>query len=459
MSENVYMTYPFRYAHWFIPEFITRMRRHREGEDKPSPRQGINMGKLLLPPFMRKGHLTFNDLVNVAVITSSVENQGIAEKMAAEILVNVDPEEQLPDPSLDGEDFMSLLQKAVDDQIEVTPYAKGLENELGMAANESAPDQFSSFENKPDIGVGPGEDELIKTGIKYIKDIRKKEAREVLMELLKEKLLKLGREFERKEDFNKSRNLIPYQPGEDTDLIDEERSLDNILDLGRAIDDIRWDDFLMRQRQKQKRHIVFILDISNTMFYDLEGINSISYSIMSMVPLLWGLKREKYGLCFYESNTHVVKDFYDEVNVNPILEDLVSMMFLTTTEMEKRYSHGRTSMTWGGTLPGKSLEWGYDQITEISERGDRMVFIFSDFVLTQPGEETEQTSENYRILQRMSDLGVRVCACVSPLAHKSIFRPYTQSSIAEMKKLGITMIDTYKPSTFLEEVQKFMADA
>jgi len=416
------------------------------------------MGKLLLPPYLRQGHLTFNDLVNVAVITSSVENQQIAEKMAAEILVNMDPDEPLPDPSLDGEDFLSLLQKAVDDQIEVTPYAKGLENELGMAANESAPDQFSSFENKPDIGVGPGEDEIIKTGIKYIKDLRNKEAREVLMELLKEKLLKLGREFERKEDFNKSRNLVPYQPGEDTDLIDEERSLENILDLGRAIEDIRWDDFLMRQRRKQKRHIVFILDISNTMFYDLEGINSISYSIMSMVPLLWGFKREKYGLCFYESNTHIVKDFYDEVNVNPILEDLVSMMFLTTTEMEKRYSHGLTSMTWGGTLPGKSLEWGYDQITEISERGDRMVFIFSDFVLTQPGEETEESRENYKILQRMTDMGVRVCACVSPLAHKSIFRPYTQKSIAEMKKLGITMIDTYKPSIFLEEVQKFIAD-
>jgi hypothetical protein len=417
------------------------------------------MGKLLLPPFMRQGHLTFNDLVNVAVITSSVENQQIAEKMAAEILVNMDQEDQLPDPSLDGEDFMSLLQKAVDDQIEVTPYAKGLENELGMAANESAPDQFSSFENKPDIGVGPGEDEIIKTGIKYIKELRKKEARKVLMELLKEKLLKLGREFERKEDFHKSRNLVPYQPGEDTDLIDEERSLENILDLGREISDIRWDDFLMRQRQKQKRHIVFILDISNTMFYDLEGINSISYSIMSMVPLLWGLRREKYGLCFYESNTHIVKDFYDEVNVNPILEDLVSMMFLTTTEMEKRYSRGRTSMTWGGTLPGKSLEWGYDQITEISERGDRVVFIFSDFVLTQPGEETEESRENYRILQRMTDMGVRVCACVSPLAHKSIFKPYTQRSIAEMRKLGITLIDTYKPSDFLEEVQKFIGDS
>jgi len=191
------MTYPFRYAHWFIPEFISRMRRNRECEDKPSPRQGINMGKLLLPPYMRQGHLTFNDLVNVSVITSCVENQQIAEKMAAEILVNVDPDEPLPEPSLDGEDFLSLLQKASDDQIEISPFAKGLENELGMAANETAPDQFMKFENKPDIGVGPGEDEIIKTGVKYIKDLRKKEAREVLMNLLKEKLLKLGHEFER----------------------------------------------------------------------------------------------------------------------------------------------------------------------------------------------------------------------------------------------------------------------
>ena len=458
MSENVLMTYPFRYAHWFIPEFITRMRRHREIEDKPSPRQGINMGKLLLPPYMRQGHLTFNDLINVSIITSSVENQQVAEKVAAEILVNVDPDEPLPEPSPDGEDFLSLLQKATDDEIEVTPYAKGLENELGMAANETAPDQFSNYENKPDIGVGPGEDELIKTGIKYIKDIRKKETRKVLMELLKDKLLKLGREFERKEDFNKSRNLMPFQPGEDTDLIDEERSLDNILDLGRSIDDIRWDDFLMRKRQKQKRHIVFILDISNTMFYDLEGINSISYSIMSLVPLLWGLRREKFSLCLYESNTHIVKDFYEEVNVIPILEDLVSMMFLTTTEMEKRYSHGFTSMTWGGTLPGKSLEWAYDEITDISDRGDRMVFIFSDFVLTQPGEETEESKANYKILQRMTDMGARVCACVSPLAHKSIFKPYTQRSLDEMKQLGITLIDTYKPSTFLEESSEFISN-
>ncbi|MCB2173107.1 hypothetical protein KQH65_10250 [archaeon] len=451
------MTYPFRYAHWFIPEFIQRMRRSRECEEKPSPRQGINMGKLLLPPYLRQGHLTFNDLINAAIITSHVESQQIAEKVAAEILTNLDPDEPLPDPSLDGDDFLSLLQKASQEQITVSPYGKGLENELGMAAQE-AEFQFENYTNKPDIGVGPGEDEIIKTGIRYLKGIKKKDARKVLQELLKEKLLKLGRTFERKEDWNKSRNLMPFQPGEDTDLIDEERSLDNILDLGRSIDDIRWDDFLMRQRQKQKRHIVFILDISNTMFYDLEGLNSITYSVMSMVPLIWGLRREKYALTLYESNSHIIKDFYEEVDMLPIAEDLISMMFCTTTEMEKRYTHGFTSMTWGGTVPGKSLKWAYDEITSINDRSDRMVFIFSDFVLTQPGENTEQNSENYEILQKMLDQGVRVCACVSPLARKSIFRPYTKQSLAEMEQLGIFMANTYRPSDFLDQANEFISE-
>lgn len=455
MSENAYMTYPFRYAHWFIPEFIQRMRRHRECEEKPSPRQGINMGKLLLPPYLRQGHLTFNDLLNAAVITSHVNCQKTAEKVAAEILVNVDPDEPLPEPDLEGDDFLSLLQKASEDEIQVSPYGKGLENEMGIAAQDSD-FEFKSYANKPDIGVGPGEDEIIKRGIRQMKGIKKKQSQKVLQEILKEKLLKLGREFERSEDWNKSRNLMPYQPGEDPDLIDEERSLENILDLGRSIETIRWQDFLMRQRMKKKRHIVFIIDISNTMFYDLEGLNSITYSVMSMVPLLWGLRRERYALTLYESNSHIVKDFYDEINIMPVLEDLISMMFCTTTEMEKKYCGGFTNMTWGGTVPGKSLKWAYDEITSINDRSDRMVFIFSDFVLNQPGEETPQNTENYQILEKMMNQGVRVCACVSPLAKKSIFKPYTNRSLSDMKKLGIHMADTYRPSKFLEQATEFI---
>jgi len=457
VSDNAYIRYPFRYAHYFVPEFITRMRLSRECDAKPSPRQGINMGKLMLPPYLRQGYLSFNDLLNVAVVTSHVECQRVAEKIAAEILVNLEHEEQEPEYDFTGEDFLSLLTKNVQKEVYVTPHGIGQENDFA-AAHNSTVDQFESFQNKPDIGVGPGEDEIVKTGVRVMKNSKSEENRKILADLLKERLLKLGREFERKEDWAKQRSITPFQRGEDPDLIDEERSLDNILDLGRSIDEIRYDDFMMRRRDRQKRTIIYILDISNTMFYDLEGINSISYSVLSLVPLMWGLRREKHGLCLYESNSHIIKDLYEEINIMPALEDLIGMVTMTTTEMEKRFSGGLSKMTWGGTVPGKSLQWAYEEITDISDRSDRLVFIFSDFVLTQPGEMTEENEQNYYILERMVDLGVRVCACVSPLAHKSIFRPYTSESLHRLKKIGIRRVDTYKPSSFLEEAQNFIEE-
>ena len=114
-------------------------------------------------------------------------------------------------------------------------------------------------------------------------------------------------------------------------------------------------------------------------------------------------------------------------------------------------------MTWGGTIPGKSLKWAYDEITSISDNSDRLIFIFSDFVLTQPGEENEQNIENYKIIERMLNQGVKVCACISPLANKSIFKPYTRQSLTEMKKIGVYMADTYRPSIFLDQVNDFFS--
>ena len=115
-------------------------------------------------------------------------------------------------------------------------------------------------------------------------------------------------------------------------------------------------------------------------------------------------------------------------------------------------------MTWGGTVPGKSLQWAYDEITDINDRSDRLVFIFSDFVLTQPEEETEQNTENYQTLQQMLDHGVHIYACASPLARKSIFRPYTKRSFSDMKRLGVYMADTYNPSSFLKDIHEFFSE-
>jgi len=446
--------FPFHYAHYFIPEFITRMRQNRDCPEKPSPRQTINMGKLLLPMYMRSGCLTFEDILHVAVVTSHLDCQKIAEKVAVEILVSAEPEDLEKDKKLEGDELLSLLSK-IQEEVSVVPHPQGHEQDYA-ATNASAADVFTQYQNKPDIGVGPGEDRLLKAGAKAMHERRDERTQQMLAMLLKERLLKLGREFERKEDWSRLYNVRPFQPGEDPDLIDEDRSLDNILDLGREINEIRYDDFLMQKRRKRNRNIVYIQDVSNTMFYDYEGINSINYSVLSLIPLMWGLRRDKYGLILYESNSHIIKELTDEKDIEPILEELIGMITSTTTEMEKRFKGTTDSATWGGTVPNKSLQWAYDQLTEASDRSEKICFIFSDFVLTEPGKETTESLQNYALIEKMKNDGVHVLACISPLAYKDIFRPYTISAIEKLRKIGCPIAETYRPSTFLEMTHAFI---
>ena len=446
--------FPFHYAHYFIPEFIERMRESRDCPEKPSPRQTINMGKLLLPMYMRSGCLTFEDILHVAVVTSHLDCQNIAEKIAVEILVSAEPEDLEKDKKLEGDELLSLLSK-IQEEVSVVPHPQGHDQDY-VATNASTADVFTQYQNKPDIGVGPGEDKILKAGAKAMHERRDERTQQILATLLKERLLKLGREFERKEDWSRLYNVRPFQPGEDPELIDEDRSLDNILDLGREINEIRYDDFLMQKRRKRNRNIVYIQDVSNTMFYDYEGINSINYSVLSLVPLMWGLRRDKYGLILYESNSHIIKELTDERDIEPILEELIGMITSTTTEMEKRFKSTTDSATWGGTVPNKSLQWAYDQLTEASDRSEKICFIFSDFVLTEPVKETTESLQNYALIEKMKNDGVHVLACVSPLAYKDIFRPYTISAIEKLRKIRCSIAETYRSSTFLEMTHAFI---
>jgi hypothetical protein len=449
------LEYPFHYANYFIPEFIQRMRKNREVVEKPSPRQSINMGKILLPGYMRNGYLTFSDLLRAAVITSQVDNQKIAERIALDILTNINEYEE-EEEDIDADQLLSLLSKK-SQEVYVTPHAKGLEqNIVNDNPSISGPDQFKKLSNKPDIGVGPGEDRILKFGAKAFKEERDEKMRKLLAHLLKEKLLKLGRELERKDDWSRAANIRPFQPGEDTDSIDEDRSLENIIDLGRKLDEIRPEDFMMLKRKKKNRSIVYIQDISNTMFYDFEGINSVNYSILSLIPLMWGLRNDKWGLILYESNSHVIKDLTDEMDLEPVLEQMLDMITMTTTQMEFRFRGTVEGSTWGGTVPNKSIQWAYDQLAEASEKSDRICFYFSDFVLTDPGKDDIENRQNYEVIGRMLDDGIRVFAGISPLAHKEIFRPYTASAIDKLRKLGVPTADTYIPSQFLEKAHAFL---
>lgn len=447
------LRYPFDIAQFFIPEFISRLRRNREVTEKPSPRQGIAMTSLLLPAYLRKGFLSFGDLVRVAVSTSKVENQNLAERLAYAILLEADEGDE--DSGAEAEDYLSLLSQKSDDLISYNPGDSEKRGEgEPQAVYDSDVDIFKELSGQPDIGVGPGDDELLKVAVRKYKGRRDELSRRRLAEYLKRKLLKLGREFQQSTEVSRKPLLRPFERGDDPDDIDEERSLENIFDQGKSMDEVSYRDFLIRKRNRKKKAIVFILDISNTMFYELEGLTSIHFSVLSLVPLLWSLRKEKYGLIFYESNSHIQKDLHEEGDIDPVIDNLLMLVTSTTGDVERSIRGTRGAQTWGGTVPRMSLRWAMEQLESSAERVDRICFYFSDFVLQDPGDDPQL--EYFNIMERMVGQGIHVVACVSPLASGKIFSPYTRETLERVRAAGGRIIETVKPSVFLEEVQAFM---
>jgi hypothetical protein len=450
------LRYPFSVTQYFIPEFISRMRRSRDILEKPSPRQSIAMCSLLLPAYLRKGHISFGDLIRVAVNTSKVENQATAEKIAYEILLDI--EEPVDDqPKYEGEAFLGLLSEKSDDLITYLP-SELSEVDKGdpYPRLNSDVDMFKELSGKPDIGVGPGEDEFIRMAIRSWKRERDEISRRNLAEFLKMRLLKLGREFERNLEYLHRTMLRPFEVGDDPELIDEDRSIENIFDQGKSMEEVRYDDFLVKKRDRKRRAIAYILDISNTMFYEMEGLTSVQHSVISLVPLMWGLRRDKYGLILYESNSHVRKGLMDESDIDELIDDLLMVLTSSTSDVEKGLRGTKGSQTWGGTVPNKSLRWALDQLEGSGDRFDKICFYFSDFVLEEPDRKSPEKMENYQIVERMIDRGIRVVACVSPLAWGELFQPYTSVALRRMKDAGAKILETNGPAKFLDGVQSVL---
>ncbi|MDP6458795.1 MAG: hypothetical protein QGF78_05680 [Candidatus Bathyarchaeota archaeon] len=445
--------YPFSIIRFFIPEFITRLRRNEEVTDKPSYRQGIAMTSLLLPAYLRKGFLSFGDLMRVAVSTSKVENQNLAEHLAHAILPYAD--EAGVNLNMNEEKYLSLLSQRSDDLIRYNP-SDSEKPDYGapQAVHGFDIDSLKEHFGQPDIGVGPGDDELLKVAVRKYTGKRDNFPRKRLTEYLKRNLLKLGQGFQRSAEVSMKPLLRPFEQGDDTDDIDEERSLENIFSQGKSMDEVLYRDFLIRKRSKKKKAIVFILDISNTMFYELEGLTSIHYSVLSLIPLLWSLRKERYGLIFYESNSHIQKALHEERDIDQVIDNLLILVTSTTGDVESIIRGKHSVQTWGGTVPQMSLRWAMEQLEASAKREERICFYFSDFVLQEPGSDPQL--EYITIIKRMVGQGIHVIACVSPLASGKIFSPYTRETLKRVREAGGTIIDTVKPSGFLEEVRAFM---
>ena len=447
--SNISFKYPLKYAYYYIPEFLDRMRNNRNCTERPSTRQGINISKLLINSYLKKGFLQFQDFIEASIITSKIECQKIAEKTAFDVLLKNEYKE-IPEKKADNNGFQSIISKINDNMTYVTPHGQGLENDYTPYYDtDTAP---VSNENMFNIGVGPGADEVTKILLSGIKR-GNKELQKISLDYLTKILLKIGNDFERKMEWSKTSVIRPYQPGENPEMIDEEKSLENIMDLSRRTDEIRYNDFLMKKKRKNDRIICYVMDISNTMFYELDGLNSLNYSILCIVPLIWAFRREKFGVVLYESNTHIIKDLEDYSSIENIIEEILFMLNISTRDIEKKFMGNHGSMTWGGTVPNSSLKYAYDVLTEFNNKSEKICLMFSDFVLTEPGRSAADFLENNNFLKKMIQEDIKVIGCVSPLAYKSIFRPYTLDILDKLENIGVKLVETNKPSNFLNDIK------
>ncbi len=71
---------------WFALEFVRAMRKEPKAHHKASLRQSIAIGKLCLIRYLRTGHILEEDLINIAVITSPLEDQSLAQRIAERLL-------------------------------------------------------------------------------------------------------------------------------------------------------------------------------------------------------------------------------------------------------------------------------------------------------------------------------------------------------------------------------------
>lgn len=472
---------PLFFSEDFFSEFVEKMRLAVDAYDKPSPRQSVHMHRLLLYRLMKEGRIKYEDLVEIATVTSRPRVQPLAERVAWDIIRYRNyPEGGARGAPTYSRNIIRQIEGIGDEPREenkpsVRP-ANRLETRIfdllsqigrglgrgfsgkntGGKPSKGEPSDVSEawVDGNLDpaaIGLLPGlgEDKLMKM---YLEALESGVGmRSGLREILKKRLMAIGREFE---DISclPRRVLRPFEDGEDPDLIDEERSLEQIfIDLGKTVEDVEYGDFLMMKRIMKPKTVIFLQDVSNSMYKEFyEKTRSIQYTVLALISLIHALPRVKYGLALFESDTHVLKDLAWTEGNGHLVDTL---LYLATSPMDEIWKgfwrkRKRGQRFFGGTSPKAGLRWASERLEAVRDRSERFCFIFSDFAFEDP-----EASDEYQTIQNMARGGVRVFACVSPLAFDERLRGYVGPILTSLRRVGCEVLTTTGPRAYLQELR------
>ncbi len=149
----------------------------------------------------------------------------------------------------------------------------------------------------------------------------------------------------------------PYVLGDDPDAIDIEESLENILDMGKRIDDLLPDDFIVRKEVTGRRCVVFLVDISGSM-----NGQPLAAASIACAMLLMAFCRDELGVALFESDTHVICEIDQDIDIDKVVDEIL--------DLEAR----------GGTQMQAALQWAEDQFL-LSKSQDKMFVMVTDAMI------------------------------------------------------------------------------
>lgn len=246
----------------------------------------------------------------------------------------------------------------------------------------------------------------------------------------KEALVDLAFDWLGKGGGDADRGLVPQQrtrafrPGDDVDLLDLDASLERLIESGRGLDDAREEDLVVAESVRGQAAISVLIDISGSM----SGPDLAMCSI-AVVMLLGKLRSDEVSLAYFESDTHVVKRFADEADLDAIADQLLDLS------------------ARGGTCVDRALRFVETEMSGV-EAPLRVLFLLSDFAFS------ESPSDVAKLGQAIAAHGVTLLAA----AHGYVMKPTRDALLGAIGGEEVALKNVKELPAILVEVLGRVAD-
>ena len=178
----------------------------------------------------------------------------------------------------------------------------------------------------------------------------------------------------------------PFTIGDEFENVDLEATILNILEKGKKIENINYDDFFVNETAKGLRSACFELDISGSMSGD-----KLAYMAICVTMLVYGMRKDELAITFFESDTHILKELTKKIDLEKLADDLLAV--------EAK----------GGTIIQKALEWAREPLEKKSNSRGKLNVLFTDAEIY----DLKQAIEELRIFRALGIDFILVCPASS----------------------------------------------